>query len=65
MAAGVIPGSLDALAKFGGVAAVGNRSATSVDIPGKKKSMFFGILMWANFCFALPYSLHVVNTLRI
>ena len=32
IAAGVIPGSLEALAKLGGVAAV-NRSATSVDIP--------------------------------
>ena len=36
MAAGVMPGKRDALARFGGVDAV-NRSATSIEIPGKKK----------------------------
>ena len=48
MAAGVMPGSRAAEARFAGVAAV-NRSATSVDIPGKKKSMLVGILMCASF----------------
>ena len=35
MAAGVIPGSRAALARFAGLAA-DNRSATSMEIPGKK-----------------------------
>ena len=44
MAAGVMPGKREALARFGGVDAV-NRSATSIEIPGKKKFMLLGILI--------------------